>query len=271
MYCSFFGLTAKPFTASPDPRFLYLSRCHEEALRAIICAINDRLGLISVTGEVGTGKTTVLHSALNWLSTNTRTAFVQNYALEFEDILILILSELKIATLDEKSPKIVALEKLKQFAMEQFKFGGTVAIIVDEAQNLSKEDLENVRLLSNLETPSDKLLQIILSGQPELDRKLEDPALRQLKQRLFRRFHIHALDPKETHEYINHRLKLASGKNGFVLNGTITDEIWLYTEGVPRKINILCSNALRIAFERKIRALDVTIVLTAASELNWQP
>jgi general secretion pathway protein A len=227
MYCEFFGFSERPFKPSPDPSFLYLSPCHEEALRGIICGIYERQGLLSITGEVGTGKTTVLYTALHWLSEKTRTAFVPNYNLQFGDLLLLILSELKIATLSERSSKLEGLDKLKTFAIEQMSAGYTVAIIVDEAQNLSKDDLENVRLLSNLETPSNKLLQIILSGQPELDQKLEDPNLRQIKQRLFRRFHIEPLSPDLTSEYIKHRMRLVSDGNGDLFDRSICDEIWL--------------------------------------------
>jgi len=271
MYCDFFGFTERPFKPSPDPRFLYLSPSHEEALRAIIFGIHERLGIMCITGEVGTGKTTVLNTALHWLSGNTRIAFVPNYGLQFDDLLVLVLSELKIAKLNENVSKIDALDKLKQFSIEQVSIGGTVALIVDEAQNLSKADLEQVRLLSNIETPSDKLVQIILSGQPELDHKLEDPDLRQLKQRIYRRFHILALNPEQTFEYIRHRLQLASRLNGNFFDASTSDEIWLHTEGIPRKINILCDNVLRIAFERKLKALDPTIVSAAAFELHWQP
>jgi len=269
MYCEFFGFTERPFKPSPDPSFLYLSPCHEEALRGIICGIYERQGLLSITGEVGTGKTTVLYTALHWLSEKTRTAFVPNYNLQFGDLLVLVLSELKIGSISEKYSKLEALDKLKSFAFEQLSAGGTVAIIVDEAQNLNKEDLENVRLLSNLETPSNKLLQIILSGQPELDQKLEDSELRQIKQRLFRRFHIEPLTPDLTFEYINYRVKLVSDGNRVLFDRAISDEVWLYTEGVPRKINTLCANALRIAFEKRAPVLDAALLADAAAELHW--
>ncbi len=269
MYTDFFGFVEKPFNPSPDPKFLYLSPYHEEALKGIIYGIHERLGIFSVTGEVGTGKTTVLYTALHWLSESTRIAFLTNCKLEFDDLLRMILSELNIANLNDRLSKIEALEKLKQFSMEQLSIGGTVALIVDEAQNLSKEDLEQVRLLSNIETPSDKLVQIILTGQPELDQKLEDSDLRQLKQRIYRRFHLKTLDPDQTYDYIRHRLKLVSCLNGDFFNASTTDEVWLHTEGVPRKINILCDNVLRMAFERKLRVLDPALVSAAACELHW--
>jgi general secretion pathway protein A len=269
MYCRFFGFSEKPFKATPDPRFLFLSENHEEALRAIICGIHERAGVLSMTGEVGTGKTTVLRAAQDWLGGNTRTAYVSNFALEFDDLLTSVLAELDLAKTGEKISRAEAVDRLKHFCLGQFSLGGTVALVIDEAQNLAAGDLERLRLLSNLETSREKLVQIILSGQPELDRRLDAPGLRQLKQRLWRRIRIKALDRDATSAYLRHRLKVVGGANGALLDAAASEEIWRHTAGVPRKINVLCDNSLRSAFERNVRRLNPGIIRSVARELGW--
>jgi general secretion pathway protein A len=269
MYCRYFGFSEKPFKATPDPKFLFLSEFHEEALRTIVCGIHERSGILSITGEVGTGKTTVLYAAQNWLSAGTRCAFIPNYALGFDDLLMLILSELDLARIGEKISKIEAIDRLKRFAAEQYAMGGTLAVLIDEAQNLRRDDLERVRLLSNLETRSEKLVQFVLCGQPELDHKLDAPDLRQLKQRICRRIRLKALGPVTTGEYLQHRLGLVSRLNGDFFDPATAKELWKSSEGIPRRINILCDNALRIAFERKVKRLNPSIITDAVSELGW--
>ena len=180
MYCDYFGFSEKPFNITPDPSFLYLSPGHEELLTSIVYGIQERKGFIVVVGDVGTGKTTILNTALQWLSQKTKAAYVCNYDMNFEDLLAQALFELDLAKTDAKLSKVAALQCLSKFAQKQLSEGGNVAIIVDEAQNLNFRAMENLRLLSNMETPKHKLVQIVLCGQPELDARLDQPELEQL-------------------------------------------------------------------------------------------
>ena len=176
MYCDYYGFAEEPFDITPDPSFLYLSPGHEEVLTSIVYGIQGRRGLMAVIGEVGTGKTTILNTALEWLSKKTKVAYVISFDLSFDDLLTMALVKLDLATTDQTLSKMDALNRLNEFALQQLADGGNVAFIVDEAQNLSWRSLENLRLLSNLETPKHKLVQIVLSGQPELAVKLDQPA-----------------------------------------------------------------------------------------------
>jgi general secretion pathway protein A len=271
MYCKFFGFSEKPFSITPDPKYLYLSPIHEELLTSLVYGIQERLGVISVVGEVGTGKTVILNTAFDWLSSKTRLAYMFNFDLNFEDLIIMTLVELGLAESSDALSKIEAIKRLKEFALEQLLVGGTVAIIVDEAQNLSRQDMENLRLLSNLETRTHKLIQIVLAGQPELDHKLDSSELRQLKQRICLRRCIHPLNEKETFEYIQHRLSVADYNGHELFESEARDMLWKFTGGVPRKINILCDNALRICSSRKSYKIEAPDVVAAAKELRWEP
>lgn len=269
MYTGFFGLTEAPFGFSPDPRFLYMSPGHEEALRTIVCGVNERAGFIAIIGEAGTGKTTMLKTAAEWLAPTTRVAFISNFHLGFEDLLLLVLTQLGVLESDGRPVKEATSQGLQQAATEQLSNGGSFVVMVDEAEHLDRDDLENMRLLSNLETPSHKLLQIVLSGQPELEQRLEDAALRQLKQRLCRRCLIEPLSQRETLSYIRHRLALGGYSGPDPFDSNTYDVIWEYSDGIPRKINILCHNTFRIAFERNIKIPTAVIAKEAATQLNW--
>jgi general secretion pathway protein A len=208
MYLDFFGLKEPPFRLNPDPRFLYLSASHEEALRAIVYGVHQREGMLSLVGEAGTGKTIMLRTAVEWLGPRTRVAFIRNFQLNFDDLLQLILMELGLLTDKARLSKVECLQQLRQFAEAQSAEGGNVVLMVDEAQHLSVGDLENLRLLTNLETPTRKLLQVLLSGQPELERKLGLPKLRQLVDRLAQRCRIQPLKEAEVAAYISRRLRV---------------------------------------------------------------
>ena len=271
MYCHFFGFSERPFSITPDPKYLYLSPIHEELLTALVYGIQERLGVISIVGEVGTGKTTILNTAFDWLSSKTKLVYIFNFDLKFEDLIVMMLVELGIAKISDRLPKIQAIKLLKEFALEQLLAGGTVALIVDEAQNLNRQDMENLRLLSNLETRTHKLIQIVLSGQPELDHKLDRSELRQLKQRISLRRSIHPLNEKETFAYIQHRLAVANYNGHELFASDARDMIWTFTGGVPRKINILCDNALRICSSRMLNKITAAVEEAAARELRWEP
>ena len=270
MYCDYFGFSEKPFNITPDPAFLYLSPGHEELLTSIVYGIQERKGFIVVVGDVGTGKTTILNTALQWLSQKTKSAYVCNYDMNFEELLALVLFELGLEKTGTKLSKVAALQCLSEFAQKQLSSGGNVAIIVDEAQNLNLRAMENLRLLSNMETPKHKLVQIVLCGQPELDTRLDQPELEQLKQRVSVRRRIQPLNEKETYEYIRHRLEVADHPGTDLFGFKALGGIWNYSAGVPRKINILCDNALTIAFRNNKKAVNQSILMQAIRDLRWK-
>jgi general secretion pathway protein A len=270
MYCNFYGFSEEPFEITPDPSFLYMSPGHEEVLTSVIYGIQGRRGIIAVIGEVGTGKTVLLNTALEWLSEKTKVAYIINFDVDFDDLLNMALVNLGLSTADQSLSKIEALQRLKDFALKQLNDNGNVALIVDEAQNLSQKAMENLRLLSNLETPKHKLVQIVLSGQPELEAKLARPDLRQLTERISIRRYIEPLKEKETYEYIRHRLEVAKYKGPMIFSPEALKLIWQISQGVPRKINILCDNALLIGFRERNQKISTAFIQKALSDLRWQ-
>jgi len=270
MYCSYYGFSEEPFEITPDPNFLYMSPGHEEVLTSVIYGIQARRGIIAVIGEVGTGKTTLLNTALEWLSEKTKVAYVINFDVDFDDLLNMAIVNLGLATVDRNLTKIEALQRLKDYSLKQLKASGNVALIVDEAQNLSQKAMENLRLLSNLETPKHKLVQIVLSGQPELEAKLALPELRQLTERISIRRYIDPLKEKETYAYIRHRLEVAEYKGPMLFSSEAQHQIWKISQGIPRKINILCDNALLIGFKVRHQKISAAIIQKALKDLRWQ-
>ena len=271
MYTTFFGFTEKPFNVTPDPRFLYLSPEHRETLATLIYGIQERRGFIAVVGEVGTGKTTLLNTLLGRLDERTKVAYVFNSDVTAEQLITNILVELGLVKTYGTLYKGQAIDRLNQFAIEQLGRGCNVVVIVDEAQNLGQRAMENLRLLSNLETHTLKLIQIILSGQPELDVKLNKPELRQLSQRISLKRYITPLSEAETDEYIRHRLAIAGYKGAFLFDRRAQQLIWEYSGGVPRKINILCDNALLIAYGLKRHKIKEDVMAEAIKDLTWSP
>ncbi len=248
MYLEFFGLREKPFNVTPDPHFLYMSPSHQEAFANLLYGVRERKGFILVTGEVGTGKTTLLHSLLASLDNDIRSVFVYHTGMEFTDLLETIHHELAIPMTAVTRASL--LQSLSRYLIEELGAGRNVALIIDEAQNLTPEILENLRLLSNLETAKDKLLQIVLVGQPELEEKMALPQLRQLKQRIAVHGIIHALSPTESRAYLRHRLAVAGAPNqgaGIFSEEAISHLIHA-AGGIPRQLNLLCDNALLIAY-----------------------
>jgi type II secretory pathway predicted ATPase ExeA len=271
MYTAFFGFSQKPFDVTPDPQFLYLSPSHRETLASLIYGIRERRGFITVIGEVGTGKTTLLHALLGRLNGATWAAFVFNTTITFDEMLTMVLLDLKLVKPGETLTQVERLRRLNESARQRLFRGGNVVIVVDEAQNLGRDEMENLRLLSNLETPKHKLIQIVLSGQPELDAKLSQPELRQLAQRIALKRYILPLKKTETFEYVQHRLQIANYNGPPLFNDQTREMIWMYSGGVPRKINVLCDNALLIAYALRRKTIGADVAVEAIRDLCWSP
>jgi general secretion pathway protein A len=281
MYLTFYGLKEKPFNATPDPKFLYLTPAHREALAQLIYGVQERKGFIVLTGEVGTGKTTLLHTLLRRLDGNTAVAFVTNSTLPFDDVVAYMLEDFGISKTG--SSRVERLVALNQFLIERRRAGQNTVLILDEAQNLSAETLEQVRLLSNFETPTDKLLQILMVGQPELKAKLLLPELRQLKQRIGLRCSIRPLTAEEIHEYIRSRLRVAGAADLRLFTDRAVSRISEYAGGIPRLVNIVCDHCLLIGYvdqkrkiereivERAIEYLEEGRRPTQARGIHWRP
>jgi type II secretory pathway predicted ATPase ExeA len=247
MYKEFFGLRANPFNVNPDPRYLFLTRHTEEALACLTYGIQSRKGFVLLTGEVGTGKTTLINKLLEWLRLQqVATAFVFNSRLNVPQFLDYMMTDFGV-TCDSKSKSQILL-RLYNWLLDRYRAGETAVLIVDEAQNLSDEVLEEIRLLTNLETFTEKLLQIVLVGQPELELKLRQPHLRQLRQRLTLRAKTHPLTLEETHAYIVQRLRIAGCNGRTIFEPAAMDTIHRYAGGIPRVINLLCEHALVSSF-----------------------
>src|SRR5213078_2030557 len=244
MYKSFYGLKESPFNVNPDPRYLFLTKPIEEALASLMYGIQTRKGFILLSVEVGTGKTTLMNRVLDWLHQQTmRTAFIFNSRMNTTHLFDFILSEFEIPC-DSRS-KSQQLMKLNQWLLERYRSGETAVLIIDEAQNLTFPVLEEIRLLTNLETSTEKLLQIVLSGQPELEDKLKLPQLRQLRQRITLRCRTMPMTKDQTHDYIDERLRIAgAAPQSGIFSPKAMDTVHLYSMGIPRVINLLCEHAL---------------------------
>ncbi len=267
MYETFFKLTRKPFSVTSSPSFLFLSKRHQEALAHLTYGISERVGFIEITGEVGTGKTTVCRALLDRLDERTKTAFIFNSNVSESQLMQTIVEDLGIKT-TQKS-KGALFSELNRFLIEQHTQGNNVVLIIDEAQNLSMKLLEQVRMLSNLEAANEKLIQIVLVGQPELREKLASPSLRQLRQRIAVRYHIEALSREEAGLYISHRLSLAGANGGSPVFGeTAVDAVFQYSKGIPRLINMVCNKALLTGFVLEERNISDEIVKRSISELE---
>ncbi len=267
MYLKFFGFKEAPFNITPDPRFLFFAQHHQEAYDHLVYGIENRKGFIELTGEVGSGKTTICRAVLAGLSSNIITALVLNPFLTETQLLRAILSDfgLNIKARDRLS----YIECLNAFLLEQLRNGNNVALIIDEAQNLSSAVLEQIRLLSNLETDQHKLIQIVLCGQPELQQRLAAPELRQLRQRITVRYHLSPLTEAEIVQYIQYRLKIAGLKNNesFITTGAIR-HIYRYSSGIPRIINAVCDVALLAGYVAGTREIDSRCVKKAIQQLE---
>jgi general secretion pathway protein A len=247
MYCEFFGFSEKPFTITPNPQFIYLSEQHREAFAHLLYGIDSHAGFIAMTGEVGTGKTTVLRTLLTRLdSERYRSALIFNPCRSGEQLLASICREFGV-TPDERNGYGYQ-DALNLFLLDQHAAGRTVVLVVDEAQNLSPDVLEQVRMISNLETVHNKLIQIILAGQPELNDVLNRHDLRQLSQRITVRCHLTPMDRRDTAEYIRHRLKVSGCRIPGLFSSGAVKRIYRFSRGVPRLINIVSEQALVMAW-----------------------
>jgi type II secretory pathway predicted ATPase ExeA len=266
-YCAHFGLTREPFNVTPDPSFLYLSASHQVALAKLIYGIRRRRGFVVLTGEVGTGKTTLLQCLLEELNDgHTRSALLCDLTGGPKDLLRSLCQDIGL-TLPKENDIQDYLIPLNEFLLESYQRGDNVAVIIDEAQNLSTEVLERVRLLSNFETRQDKLLQIVLVGQPELSNRLNEPELRQLKQRVALRHHLTPLSLSECEEYITKRLEISGGTASLFTNGAIRT-VHSYSSGVPRLINILCDNGLLSAYTLRKPSVEPAMIEEIAQDLH---
>ncbi len=267
MYCKYFGFSQRPFDITPNHRFLYPTPGHRKALNSLLYGIHERRGLIVLTGDVGTGKTTLLHAALHRLDAKTKWAFIFNTDLRYLEVLAMILDELKLLK-PKKLTKFEALRILHYFAIRQTAKGGNVVIVVDEAQNLSSETMENLRLLSNLESNKLKLIQLVIAGQPELDDKFREPTSKQFVQRICLRRLVTPLGEKDTYKYLQHRLAVADYKGLLPFTPKALKMIWQYSKGVPRTINVICDNALWIAFAMKKKQINGDILFDVVKDLR---
>ena len=278
MYLSFFGLNEKPFAITPDPRYLYLSERHAEALAHLLYGINEAGGFVQLTGEVGTGKTTIVRSLLAQTPKNAEIALILNPRMTAPEFLLTICEEIGIGVPDTSMRSLKDLvDILSHYLLRAHSAGRRVVLVVDEAQNLAPAVLEQVRLLTNLETNTQKLLQIILIGQPELRELLGRNELRQLAQRITGRYHLHPLSRDETVAYVRHRLRVA-GATTDIFSGPALSEIYRLSVGVPRVINVICDRALLGSYSMDRHRVTGTLVRHAASEVfgkriapNWLP
>ncbi len=267
MYKRFYGLQANPFNLNPDPRFLYESRWVEEALACLKYGIESRKGFVMLTGEVGTGKTTLLNKLLRFLrAKGLSTAYVFNPRLKVMEFLQYMMADFGLPT--DSNGKAAYLQRLNQFLLERYSAGKTAVLIVDEAQNLSVDVLEEIRMLTNLETSTEKLLQIILCGQPELETKMKEPSLRQLRQRIAIRAKTHALNQEETGKYIQVRLGIAGASGDPVFSQEAVDAIFEFSRGIPRVINLLCEHALITGFADQLRPIPARVLRQVAKEFE---
>ena len=269
MYQDYYGLKENPFNITADPDFFFSSVHHAEAFSNLIFGIKQRKGILVITGEIGTGKTTLCRTLLNRLDTKTKTALILNPDFSDLQLLQLIVKDLGIGGDFKNKNDLIAA--LNDFLIKETSMGNNVVLIIDEAQNLAVKQLEQVRLLSNLETEKDKLLQIILVGQPELGDKLKLPQLRQLNQRVTVRFHILPLDESELSDYIVHRLQCAQNGGEDAEHVQFTQGaincVYRYSQGTPRMINIICDRALLAGFIAETRVIDETIIEKCAQEI----
>jgi general secretion pathway protein A len=267
MYLAFFGLNEKPFSITPDPRYLYLSERHAEAMAHLLYGINEAGGFVQLTGEVGTGKTTIVRSLLAQAPKNAEIALILNPRMTAPEFLLTICEELGIGVPDSATQSLKDLvDILSQYLLRAHAGGRRVVLVVDEAQNLAPEVLEQVRLLTNLETNTQKLLQIILIGQPELRELLARNELRQLAQRITGRYHLSPLSTEETTAYVRHRLRVA-GATADIFNRFALEEIYRLASGVPRVINVICDRALLGGYSLDRHRITAPLVRNAASEV----
>lgn len=266
MYCQFYGLKERPFNVTSDPAFFYSSRKHEEVLSHLLYGVTQRKGIIVITGEIGTGKTTLCRFFLDQLKRNTRTAFILNPYFSEIQLLEAIMKDFGISV--KTKTRLSFISEFNKFLLSEAELSNNVVLIIDEAQNLKPRQLEQIRLLSNLETEKDKLMQIILVGQPELNQRLALYELRQLQQRIMVRYHLTPLDREEINDYIRHRLSVAGSVNRIKFTDEALEIISDFSCGIPRLINIICDRALLAGFVAETSSMDLDIMKRCIKELD---
>ena len=269
MYLQHFGLAVKPIEVTPDPRFLFDGRLHREALAALTYGVQERRGFITLVGEVGTGKTTLLRSLLDSLDPTVQTVLITHTTINREELVQMILAELEIPRTG--LGRVQMLHRLQEFLLDRLGRGEQTVLIIDEAQNLTPAVLEEVRLLTNLETSDAKLLQVILAGQPELERTLQRPELRQLRQRIGVYARIGPLSLQDTALYIRHRLRVAGRRRQTLFTAAAIQAIWRVTGGIPRLVNLMADHCLVGAFAGGERQVHLATVNEVARDLGLTP
>ncbi len=266
MYNEYYGLIRAPFEMLPDPSFLYLGETHREGLATLVYAVNSGKGFVMLTGEVGTGKTTLVHALLGQLDSKTNSAFLFNPKLDPLGFFRMLFEELGVGP--ARASKAEYLLALNEYLIKKLAANERVLLIIDEAQNLSIEMLEEIRLLSNLETPTSKLIQIMLVGQPELQTLIDRPELRQLRQRIALRHHLRPFNEVEVAEYVGHRLSKAGYTGSGIFKKRALKELFRVTEGTPRLINNICDGALLLGYARQERVLGPNAIREVAHDLG---
>lgn len=269
MYLDFFKLKEHPFRLTPDPEFLYLGREHKRAKTYMDYGIWNREGFVVITGEVGSGKTTLIQKLLSEFDEHVLVAKIFQTQLDDIEFLQAVLVEFGLNPFQAKKAEL--MDMLSTFLIDNFLKSKQIVLIVDEAQNLSARVLEEIRMLSGLETHKEKILHVILVGQPELNDILDSPGMEQLAQRIRFRFHIHAFDPQELKEYVAHRLRIAGLTQSELFTEDALALVHEYSGGVPRMVNTLCDTALTCAYADEVRRVDAGVVKDAIKELNWVP
>ena len=268
MYTSFFGLKEDPFTLSPDPKYLFLSLFHKEALDHLLYGINERKGFIAITGGIGTGKTTLCRTLLSHLDASTNIALIFSAFLSEMELLKSINREFGIKMDKGAETKQDYIDSLNNFLIETFKSGGNTVLLIDEAQNLSQPVLEQIRMLSNLETEKDKLIQVVLVGQSELADMLASPSLRQLDERITVRYNLRPLTRRDIRGYVEHRLVVAGGHGNIKFTNRALRKIHSFSRGNPRRINAICDRALLIAFAKGKQVISTGMIGKAVRDLR---
>ncbi len=267
MYTSCFGFKENPFNLTPDPRYLFLSPQHRDALDHLLYGINERKGFITITGGIGTGKTTLCRALLDKLDQSIKTALVFNSFITEKELLKIINQEFGISMDSARRTKKEYIDRLNDFLLETFRGSGNAVLLIDEAQNLSHAVLEQVRMLSNLETEKEKLIQIVLFGQPELNDLLISPSLRQLNERIIVRYELKPLAPVDVQGYVEHRLVVAGGKGNVRFTSSAFKEIYRYSQGNPRRINAACDRAMLVAYAEDTSTISKETVREAIEDI----
>lgn len=268
MYERFYNFREKPFNTTPDSRFFFPSPKHTEALNSLIYAINEKKGFVVITGEIGAGKTTVSRTLLSKIDNNTKIALITNTHLTCKELISSILDDLEVEYAQGSKSKLIA--QLNEYLIAQLYQNINVVLIIDEAQNLSPKVLEEVRMLSNLETETEKLIQIILIGQPQLKRKLEMPSLLQFRQRISVHYHLFPLNEEEAKNYILHRLGLVSDNGNDIFTEEAIQAVFRHSKGVPRVINFLCDSALLTGYTYDRKEITTEMIEEVVNESRFE-